>query len=147
KLTFPNFNPGQGLTAGALGSAPQEQDQNAGRPARQLQWSFGIQREITHDLVVEATYVGNRGAWWNAAGLICTNCIQPSMLSQVGLNINNAADRTLLASSVNSSLAASRGFGYPYPGFPALSTVAQSLRPFPQFPNITNWHWVPIGDT
>jgi hypothetical protein len=35
----------------------------------------------------------------------------------------------------------------PYPGFPGLATVAQSIRPFPQFGNITNWHWVPIGDT
>jgi hypothetical protein len=147
KLHFPNFDPGQGLSPGLIGSAPQEQDQNAGRPARQLQWSLGIQREITHDFVVEATYVGNRGVWWNAAGLICTNCIQPSMLAQVGLNINSTADRTLLASPVNSSTAVSRGFGFPYPGFPALSTVAQALRPFPQFPNITNWHWVPDGDT
>ena len=148
KLTFPNFDPGQGLNPGTLGSAPQEQDQNAGRPARQLQWSVGVQREVVRNLLVEATYVGNRGAWWNAAGLICTNCITPQFLQQqYGLNINNANDRTLLSSPVSSQVASSRGFGFPYPGFPATATVAQSLRPYPQYGNITNWHWVPIGDT
>jgi hypothetical protein len=108
---------------------------------------LGVQREILRDLLVEATYVGNRGAWWNAAGLICTNCITPATLAQYGLSLNNSADRTLLASPVSSAVAISRGFGLPYPGFPASATVAQSLRPFPQYPNITNWHWVPDGDT
>jgi len=147
KITFPNFDPGQYLFPGVLGSAPQEQDRHAGRPARQVQWSVGIQKELQRNLVVEATYVGNRGAYWNAAGLICPNCIQQSTLAQFGLNLNNAADRTLLASPVSSAIAAARGFGLPYPGFPASATVAQSLRPFPQYGNITNWHWVPDGDT
>jgi len=147
KLTFPNFDPGQGLFPGVLGSAPQEQDQNAGRPARQMQWSVGVQRQVMRNLLVEGTYVGNRGAWWNAAGLICPNCLTPQMLSAFGLNLNNASDRTLLASPVSSSLAASRGFGAAYPGFPPSATVAQALRPYPQYGNITNWHWVPIGDT
>jgi hypothetical protein len=147
KLTFPNYDPGQGLFPGVLGSAPQEQDQNAGRPARQLQWSAGIQRQLTRNLVVEGTYVANRGVWWNAAGLICPNCLTPQELSTVGLNLNNASDRTLLASPISSALAASRGFGIPYPGFPATATVAQSLRPYAQYGNITNFHWVPIGDT
>ncbi|MGH9611886.1 MAG: hypothetical protein ACRD4P_02275, partial [Bryobacteraceae bacterium] len=78
---------------------------------------------------------------------LCTNCITPDHLASYGLNLNNATDRTLLGSSVNSSVAMQRGFGFPYPGFPPLSSVAQSLRPFPQYPNITNWHWVPDGDT
>jgi hypothetical protein len=147
KITFPNFDPGQYLFPGVLGSAPQEQDQHAGRPARQIQWSIGVQRELASNFLIEATYVGNRGAWWNAAGLLCTNCIQEQTLQSLGLDVNNADDRKLLSSPISSALAASRGFAAPYPGFPSSSTVAQALRPFPQYGNITNWHWVPIGDT
>jgi len=148
KLTFPNFDPGQYLFPGILGSAPQEMDQNAGRPARQLQWSVGIQHELAPNLLIEATYVGNRGAWWNAGGMICPNCVTPQILAANGLNINNAADRQLLASPISSAMAISRGFGTPpYPGFPLSATVAQALRPFPQYGNLSNWHWVPDGDT
>ena len=68
-------------------------------------------------------------------------------LGGYGLDLNNAADRTLLASPISSAIATARGFGSPYPGFPPSATVAQSLRPFPQYGNITNWHWVPDGDT
>jgi hypothetical protein len=147
KITFPNFDPGQYLFPGVLGSAPQAQDQHAGRPARQVQWSVGIQREVAHNLLVEASYVGNRGAYWNSGGMIAPNDIQPSLLSQVGLNLNNAANRTLLASPISSSIAQAAGFFAPYAGFPASATVAQALRPYPQYGNITNWHWVPDGDT
>jgi hypothetical protein len=146
-ITFPNFYAGQYLFPGALGSAPQEQDRHAGRPARTLQWSAGIQREIQPNLLVEATYVGNRGVWWNAGGLVCPNCVTPQMLANYGLNANNAADRTLLSSPINSPLAVASGLGLPYPGFPTSATVAQALRPFPQYGNISNWHWVPDGDT
>jgi hypothetical protein len=39
---------------------------NTGRPPRIFQWSIGLQRELGHNIVVEASYVGNRGAWWTA---------------------------------------------------------------------------------
>src|ERR1700686_4999609 len=34
----------------------------------------------------------------------------------------------------------------PYAGFPTNSTVAQSLRPYPQFGALTTW-WSPLGKT
>jgi hypothetical protein len=148
KITFPNFYAGQYLFPGSLGSAPQEQDQNAGRPARQLQWSAGIQREIFPNLLAEATYVGNRGAYWNSGGIINPNAISSQDLAARGLSLNSAANLQLLASPLNSPLAIADGFGTPpYPGFPLTATVAQSLRPFPQYGAVTNWHWVPDGDT
>ncbi|HEY6344746.1 MAG TPA: carboxypeptidase-like regulatory domain-containing protein [Bryobacteraceae bacterium] len=149
KVTFPNFDPGQYLYPGETGSVTQAMDQNAGRPARQIQWSLGIQREIVRNLLVEATYVGNRGAYWNGAGLICTNCTTPATLASYGMNLNSAADRSILASQLGSTTAIQGGFAnfYPYPTFPLQATVAQALRPFPQYTSITNWHWVPDGDT
>jgi hypothetical protein len=148
KLTFPNFYPGQYLFPGVLGSAPQEMDQNAGRPAREVQWSFGLQRELAPNLLAEATYVGNVGAYWNAGGMVNPNAISEQRLQAFGLSLNNPADLKILASPLDSALAISSGFGNPpYPGFPMTGTVAQALRPYPQYGNITNWHWVPDGDT
>ncbi|HEY6346788.1 MAG TPA: TonB-dependent receptor [Bryobacteraceae bacterium] len=147
-IYFPDFYPGQEPLPGSLGAAPQLMDQNAGRPAREIQWSFGLQREIVRNLLVEATYVGNRGVWWNGANAISINALQPSTLAQLGLNLNNANNRALLAAPLLSSIATSQGYGNPpYGGFPLDATVAQSLRPYPQFGTLSNWHWIPDGDT
>jgi hypothetical protein len=144
---WPNFDPGQFPVAGTLGSPKVFIDQNAGRPARQAQWSIGIQREIAKNLAVEAAYVGNRGVWWNSPSLMDVNALSPGILSAYGLDLNNTADRTLLTSPLNSATAAQREFNKaPYTGFPLGSTVAQSLRPFPQFGSIQSL-WSPLGKT
>lgn len=146
KITWPNTDPGQVPFPGTIASPGQQVDQNAGRPARSLQYSISVQREVTKDFVVEASYVGNRGVWWNSTYLICPNCTRPETLGQLGFDITQAADRTILGSGVLSSQAASRGFrGLPYTGFPTSQTLAQALRPFPQFSGITNMKWVPTG--
>jgi hypothetical protein len=148
-LPFPNFDVGQFPQAGyATTQAPTTwYDQNAGRPARQMQWSIGAQREIVRDLAVEANYVGNRGAWWNAPGLIDVNALTTQRIAAAGLSLNTPADVQLLGSPLNSSLAISRGFNKPpFAGFPLTATVAQALRPFPQFSSITAL-WAPDGDT
>ena len=112
-------------------------DPNAGRPARQMQWSISIQRELSRDLVVQAAYVGNVGAWWNSTTLENLNALTPQLLAARGLNVASSADQALLASTLGSSLAQQRGFNTPpYPGFATSNLVAQSLRPFPQFGNI-----------
>ena len=144
---WPNFDPGLYPKPNSLTSPNVFIDQNAGRPARQWQWSLGLQREIFRDLVVEASYVANRGVWWNSPGLINVNALTPASLSAFGLNIDSAADRTLLASRMDSAAAIARGFNRaPYSGYPLSSPVAQSLRPYPQFGNLTTW-WSPLGKT
>src|SRR5579875_715774 len=148
-LPFPNYDVGQFPQAGyATQQAPAVwYDQNAGRPARQMQWSFGVQRELASNLAVEANYVGNRGVWWNAPGLVDVNALSPQRIAAAGLNLNDPNDVKLLSSPLNSALAISRGFGKPpYAGFPLTATVAQSLRPFPQFNSITAL-WAPDGNT
>ena len=130
------------------GVGPTSYDPNAGRPARQYQWSIGLQREITKDLVVEATYVANRGIWWQAPGMLNFNAASYERLKARGLDpINNLADRTLLASSLSSAASVARGFNTaPYAGFPLSQTVFQSLRPFPQFTTIPV-AYSPLGKT
>jgi hypothetical protein len=144
---WPNFDPGQFPLPGSVSAPKVALDPNAGRPARQNQWSIGIQREIAQNLLVETSYVGNRGVWWTAPALIDVNALTAQRIQSFGLDIGNAADRTLLTSPINSAIAAQRGFGkLPYASFPAGSTVAQSLRPFPQFGTI-QYLWSPLGKT
>lgn len=145
--SWPNLDPGQWPFANAPWPSPPAIDHNAGRPPRIIQWSFGVQREISRNLAIEAAYVGNRGVWWEAKDLINVNALTPERIAKAGLDINNAADRTLLSSRLDSSVAAQRGFNKPpYPGFPMSSTVAQALRPFPQFGQI-NYFGAPLGKT
>src|SRR6185312_5308014 len=122
-------------------------DQNAGRPARQIQWSAGFQREIIKDLAVEVNYVGNRGAWWLSSFLDNYNALTPQILSANGLDINNAADRAILRATIGSTAAGRFQNKLPYAGFPATSTVAQSLRPFPQYSTGLAPLWAPQGRT
>lgn len=147
QITWPNFNPGQlplpGTTTGPLIAY----DRHAGRPARQTQWSIGLQKELKRNFVVEAAYVGNRGAWWSASAMVQPNQNTPSALLADGLNVNSATDRAVLTSTIGSTTAIQRGFGgLPYSGFPIGSTVAQSLRPYPQFGTLI-FNYPPDGDT
>ena len=144
---WPNLDPGQYPSAGSITSPPTAFDQNAGRPPRMIQWSFGIQHEITPNLAVEAAYVGNRGAWWEGNSLLNINALTAERIASFGLDINSSADRALLRARMDSSIAEERGFDTPpYSDFPMSSTVAQSLRPFPQFGTL-NYRWAPLGRT
>ncbi len=144
---WPNLDPGQYPLAGTLSSPSIAIDHNAGRPPRMVQWSLSIQQEITTNLAIEVAYVGNRGAWWEGNALIDVNALTAERIASFGLDINSAADRSLLTSRLDSPLAAERGFNNPpYAGFPISSTVAQSLRLFPQFEDI-NYRWAPLGRT
>jgi hypothetical protein len=122
-------------------------DPNAGRPARQVQWSIGIQREIIRDLVVDVAYVGNRGAWWLSSTLVNYNALTPEMLLAKGLDLNNPADLAILRAPISSAAAGRFQNKLAYPGFPTSATVAQSLRPYPQFNSGLTPLWAPLGRT
>ena len=149
---YPNFNPGiapllpTGNQAINLTFGSPWLDPGAGRPARQNQWSLGIQREINRDLAVEISYVRNRGVWWNAPGLVNLNAITPLILSHYGLDLNNPADLSLLTQTLTSTAVQQRGFKIPYTGFFTSNTLAQALRPFPQFSAISA-SGSPLGKT
>jgi len=138
QIVWPNLSSNYYPIGGVLpGTGPQSYDPNGGRPARQYQYSFGVQREIIRDLVVEASYVGNRGIWWatstTGGALTNLNYLSTSILSQYGLSLNNPADLATLLAPVNSPAAGRFQNKIPFTGFPLTQTVAQSLRPFPQF--------------
>ncbi|HLI85165.1 MAG TPA: TonB-dependent receptor [Bryobacteraceae bacterium] len=147
QIAWPNFNPGYYPLPGTLTGPPYVIDQNGGRPSRMYQWSIGIQREIFPNLVADVSYVGNRGMWWPAAVLDNYNELTPQRMESFGLNINSAADRALLASPMGSPAVIAAGFHAPYAGFPASATLAQALRPYPQFNSGLAALWAPLGDT
>ena len=148
---WPNLNPGQynapvnGIIS-PIASPANLIDPNAGRPPRQYQWSAGFQREIARDLAVDVSYIGNRGMWWQSPGLVNYNAISLSRLAADGININIPTDVALLSMPISSAAVVARGFKAPYAGFPTTSSLAQALRPFPQFTTI-NTLWAPLGDT
>lgn len=121
-------------------------DMNAGRPSRMFNWNVSLQRELTTNLVLEAAYVGNRGAWFRADGLNEFNGVTEERLRSVGLDVRNPADQTLLTSTITSAAVVARGFQKPYAAFPNNATLAQSLRPYPQFGNLTSL-WAPLGNS
>ncbi len=145
---WPNFNPSQFNTTTTPVASPQPfLDPNAGRPPRQYQWSVGIQRELFPNLVAEATYVGNRGIWWQSPALSNINEVSRAKLTALGIDINNPTDAAMLTHALSSPDVIARGLNtVPYAGFPLSQSLAQALRPFPQFTNI-NTTWAPLGDT
>lgn len=123
-------------------------DRNAGRPARQNQWSIGLQQELSRNLVIEASYVANRGAWWPDGALSVPNLPSPATFAAHNLDpYNNAADRALLALPISNPKVVAHGFTAPYAGFPAGATLLSALRPFPQFNDNLNPANAPLGDT
>jgi hypothetical protein len=131
---------------GQLNSPPYYIDPNGGRPPRVNQWNISLQHSLTKDLLLEAAWVGNRGAWLLGNNLIDLNGLTPQRLAGLGLNVANAADRTLLTSTFASGKPQAAGFQLPYSTFPQASTLAQALRPYPQFGNIAV-NWAPLGDS
>ena len=143
-LTAASYDPGVKPEPGTINSPPSFLDPSGGRPPRVNQWNISLQREIVKDLVVEAAYVGNRSAWILGNNSQELNALSPQMLAQRGFDISNAADRSVLTSLWTSPAAQARGIRAPYAGYPTGLTVAQTLRPYPQFGNIGN-QWVDTG--
>src|SRR6185369_3339159 len=81
---WPSFEPNVNHAVGSVITMPTYLDPNAGRPARLLQWNIGLQREINRNLVVEASFVGNRGVWWTANSLPTVNFLSQDVLTSSG---------------------------------------------------------------
>jgi Carboxypeptidase regulatory-like domain/TonB dependent receptor len=154
QIAYPNFSASHYPVVaipGTPGAPPTYYvDPNGGRPARMYQWSIGVQREIVRDLAVEASYVGDRGIWWQstaASSAVNYNANTPQSLLADGLDITTASARAILAAPIGSPAAGPFMDQLPYSNFPLTATVAQSLRPFPQFSTAPGGLWAPLGDS
>jgi hypothetical protein len=175
-VTNPNVYPNPG-TLGAAGSffgpasEPTAIDENENRPPRINQFSVGIQRQITNNFILEASYVANRAAWLSGGPYGYLSQISPQQYASYGLypypgtgpcssgggvcastTYNNYNDYLLLQQPISSpaviNAMAARGRTqlYPYTGFPGSGTLQDSLYAFPQFPGITDTY-SPTGDS
>ncbi|MSO23694.1 MAG: TonB-dependent receptor [Acidobacteria bacterium] len=115
---LPNTDPTQ-----VNGRGPTWLHPSSTKATRVQQWTINLQREFPKHVVFEARYVG-----WKAQGLFSTlenlNQVDPRYLS-LG---------STLTSNINSPAASAAGITAPYAGF--TGSVAQALRPFPQYQRI-----------
>jgi len=179
-VVWPNLNQNKypflnnGIAAPTQGAAPFVFFDPNNRPGRIYTWSIGVQREVMRNLVVEASYVGNRGNYFPAPNMdqIASNSLTPALLqSQFGLNFNsNAAtncaalpcqtDRQLLTDSITNPNVQARFPQFKtvllngtltvpsiYPGFPAAQQLQQALRNVPQWGGVSPWLGPPLGKT
>ena len=163
--TWPVTNPYVYPPPGTVGipgvSDPYVPDRNENRPPRINQFSFGIQQELTKDLIVEASYVGNRAVWLGSGplGSVDGTGVNSSGSAQISAQqyaafgfypypgtgpagTNNYADYLLTTQPLNSSAVQAKlatvgraGF-VPYAGFPVTDSLASALYPFPQYGGI-----------
>lgn len=98
-------------------------NENANRMALSQSWTFAIQRELPVGINLDVAYVGTKssGTW---TGLSVPNQLHPDYLS-LGQTLN---------ASITSTAAIAANIPLPYAGF--TGSVAQALRPFPQYTNI-----------
>jgi hypothetical protein len=137
ELSATNFNPGIYPVAGQLNSLPPYNYPTLGKAPRTIQTNVGMQYAISQSTTFEAAYVGTRGYWFEADDILSPDQLGQSQLDQYGLSLTSAADRALLASDISSPAVAARGFAAPYANFPSSASLAQALRPFPQFNGVS----------
>jgi Carboxypeptidase regulatory-like domain len=141
-ITATHYDPGAYPNVGQTNSPPNFIVPNNGRPARFQQTTFAVEREIVNNLSVKVSYINNRGVWLNSDGLTnTTNELTPAiLLKKYGLDVTNSNDFNLLTQPISSPAVAARGFAAPYSTFPSGATLAQALRPYPQFGNIGDYY-------
>jgi hypothetical protein len=103
------------------------------RLARMQQWQLGVQHSFKGTLI-ETSYVGTV-----AHGIPNNNLVQIQQLHPQYLALGD-----LLRRNINDAAVRAAGYGLPYPGFNG--TLAQALRPYPQYQGITTYQ-TPTGNS
>jgi hypothetical protein len=115
--TLPNTNPGQALYTDVMTTAP-----NSTRLPYVQNYNFTIQYEFPKEIVLEAAYIGNKGtrlwnSYWNQL-----NILPATLLSRGDFLREQVANHPELI---------------PFAGFDTSLSVAQALRPYPQYTSVT----------
>jgi hypothetical protein len=92
-----------------------------GLPGRIQNWQFNIQRELPGQVLLDAAYIGSYSQHLN--NWVEYNQVDPKYLS-LG---------SLLSLPISDPRVAAAGFTKPYANFSDKATLAQALRPYPQY--------------
>jgi len=140
------------------------------RSPEYINWTAGIQRQLTRDMSVSVTYVGSQGHFISigSANYLRNNGLPQSMIAMAGYALPTATATTAAPCSgagclyslisqkaTATNLALAQGFGFvppnPYTSasnFYSAATVYQYYRPFPQYnavsdstSNVGNENW------
>jgi hypothetical protein len=115
--------------SGANGQTPAWwQNGEAARMPEYNSWNLSIQRQLSSSMVLDISYNGQAGSHLQSA-LLNVNQVNPAYLQSLGPAVLN--------SNITSAAAVAAGIQKPYPTF--TGSVAQALRPFPQFTGIDTW--------
>lgn len=148
----PNFDPSIGTYYTSLSSAAVQTPTYAdpylgGRAPQFINWSFGMQRELTPSTTLTISYVGSQGHFlqpdsMNARGLY-TNGLDPRYLNLGTLLSNPATGNNGAANRAAAGITA-----LPFPSFGGVGnpTIAQALKPFPQYNSISDAYGF-VGNT
>jgi hypothetical protein len=120
-----------GITA--TGSTMQFGDpQLAGHPPYYQDWNFSVERAITPTMALTLNYVGSNGHFQGGGGRsIWSDQINPKYLA-----LGNLLTQTANAANIASANKIIPGIGLPFATY--TGTIAQMLRPFPQYPGVTD---------
>ena len=101
------------------------QTSDTGRPPDYLNWGFDVQQQLPRNIVASVGYTATAGHHLDSA-VLNIDQLDPKYLAMYG--------QTLLLSNINSPAARAANIPMPYAGFN--SSVAQALRPFPQYSDV-----------
>jgi hypothetical protein len=120
-------------TFGNNGSVDWWQGQEANRLPEMWNWNLSIQHQLKGKWLVDASYAAMVGTHLQS-NLLNYDQININTLP-ASLNIFTNAGRNLLNTAFNNSnhLVQNAGFSLPYAQFPVTSSLAQALRPYPQY--------------
>src|SRR5206468_11977760 len=111
------------------GSSIQYMNPNGVTLPRYQNWTVSVERQISNSIVIDVAYVANHG----------TRLISGPQLN--GLNQNTPLilqDYPASALSAQVGTPQANGFPAPYPSF--TGTVAQALRPYPQYQSVPQFN-------
>ncbi len=124
----PSYTATQTISPTALnGSTGTYYGGNVGAMPRTQNWSLTVQQQVTKNSALELAYVGVHNTRQVAANMVNINQVNPSYL---GLGT------ALLTSPATAANLAKAGISLPYAGFSG--TIAQALRPYPQYSTLTS---------